>query len=281
MTTRGATPDASSRQAFERFRELLARETGIVIDESKRYLVENRLGRLIVDEGLDGLEDVVKKMTSAGGREFKTRVIDVMTTNETQWFRDRYPFEALRQIILPELGGRTGSLRIWSAACSTGQEPYSLSMILEAYRQQSAQRVDARIVATDLSETALHQAREGIYDQFSILRGLDRAQRDRFFTPVDAKRWRVRDAVRRRVEFRRQNLLESFTGLGRFDVVFLRNVLIYFSQEVRQDILRRLTAQMNAGGYLVLGASESLGAMSSSFEMVRVPGGGIVYRRKA
>jgi len=272
---------AHSDHSFARFQEILRRETGIVIEDSKRYLVESRLARLIADERLSGLDGVVKKMTGPGGNAFKARVIDMMTTNETLWFRDSYPFRALESVIFPELDAARRRLRVWSAACSSGQEPYSIAMAARRYQgRQGRVGCDPNILATDISDAMLEKARRGIYDEFSISRGLGPELRDAFFER-QPEGWQIADSIRRSVNFRKHNLLEPFSALGRFDVIFLRNVLIYFSQEVRNDILRRLVRQLAPGGFLVLGASESLGAVSDQFELVRVPGGGIIYRLKA
>lgn len=175
----------------------------------------------------------------------RERVIDAMTTNETLWFRDVHPFEIFKQVILPELALRQKhTLRIWSAACSSGQEPYSLSMALQEYlwSKPGGLPLGAEILATDISASMLKEAQSGVYEAASLARGLSSERQQRFFEPQGQGLWRAKNEIRARVQFKEWNLKQSFGALGKFDVIFCRNVLIYFSNKLKQDILRRIAA---------------------------------------
>ncbi|MDD3608500.1 MAG: protein-glutamate O-methyltransferase CheR [Halothiobacillaceae bacterium] len=272
---------SSRPEHYQAFQQFLERECGIVLGEGKQYLVDTRLSRLMRDGGYADLGQLVNKLTTSRDSSLVTRVVDAMTTNETLWFRDEYPFEALRKRILPEFETRgTSSVKIWSAACSSGQEPYSISMIFEEYKSEKpACRLNLSITATDISETVLAAARAGRYDDIALGRGLSDARRTRFFDR-GPDGWTIKPPLRSRVTFSFQNLLGDFTRLGRFDIIFCRNVLIYFSRDTKATIINRMAACLNPGGYLILGASESLNQISDRFEMVRLVGGGIIHRLK-
>jgi chemotaxis protein methyltransferase CheR len=216
-------------------------------------------------------------------RKLKDQVIDAMTTNETFWFRDIYPYEHLKNQLLTELmGGNNkapGAIRIWSAACSTGQEPYSISMMVEEYKRQTmgALARPVQIIATDLSSTVLEQARKGDYDRLSILRGLPADRLERYFDQSADNCWRVKSSVRDRVDFKALNLLDSYAALGRFDIVFCRNVLIYFNADLKRQILQKIHAALKPQGILYLGSSEGLAGAADLFEMVRCEPG-ILYK---
>jgi chemotaxis protein methyltransferase CheR len=225
------------------------------------------------------LGDLLNMLERTNSASLKMRVIDAMTTNETLWFRDEYPFEILKDTIFPEIGGPRGlPIRIWSAASSSGQEAYSISMTISEYQMSRPGLLAAgvQVLATDISPSMLKQAREGLYEELEVSRGLSQERRSRFFTSVGSK-LRVRDDIRSRVEFREVNLLQNFAALGSFDVVFCRNVLIYFSNDNKRDILSRIARQMKPRGFLFLGGSEPLANYSQDFDMVRCPRG-VVYR---
>lgn len=270
---------------FEQFRGFLEKVSGIQLGENKQYLVVSRLNRLMEQQGIKTLGELTAKIQTQPrvSGNLRDLVIDAMTTNETLWFRDTYPFEVLKQRILPPilkgLGGQR--LRIWSAACSSGQEPYSLAMTLDEFdRANPGQlRGGAQIVATDLSGAMLNACRSGEYDSLAIGRGLSSERLQRYFDPLDAGRWKLKPVIQSKVEFRPLNLLESYSALGKFDVVFCRNVLIYFSAEVKKDILRRIHATLKPGGYLFLGASEALNGLPECYQMLQC-NPGIVYIAK-
>jgi chemotaxis protein methyltransferase CheR len=274
-----ATAEPAPGEDYRRFCELLERFSGIALGDNKRYLVDSRLGGLMAELGIGGLGALVGRLEADLSGRLRRRVVDAMTTNETQWFRDGHPFAALSERLLPELGGRgVGSLRVWSAGCSYGQEPYSIAMTAEETRilRPGTLLRPIEVVASDISPSVLAAARTGLYDDLAVSRGLSEERRRRFFQRVPGG-WQLREETRRAVQFREMSLLESFAPLGRFDAVFCRNVLIYFSRERKQDILTRIAASLLPGGYLVLGASESLALAADRFDMVR-HGAAVLYR---
>lgn len=268
---------------FDQFREFLRDACGIALGENKQYLVANRVRRLLDEYNMQSFTELVNALKSNRNRRLRDQVIDVMTTNETFWFRDGYPFEHLKNVLLPELmapaNKESGPVRIWSAACSSGQEPYSLSMIAEEFKRKSmgALARPIQIVATDLSSIVLDQARQGVYDRLSVMRGLSPERRDQFFDPKGDNSWQVKKHIRERVEFRPLNLMDSYAALGRFDIVLCRNVLIYFNADLKLKILQKIHASLKPGGVLFLGSSEGVGPASNLFEMVRCEPG-ILYR---
>lgn len=270
---------------FDEFRAFLQQACGISLGENKQYLVTNRVRRLLEEHGLSTFGELVRTLKSGGNRRLKDQVVDVMTTNETFWFRDTYPFEHLKTVLLPELMARRhekGPIRIWSAACSSGQEPYSISMAVEEYKRRAMGVLsrEVQVVATDLSSIVLEQARLGLYDKLSVMRGLSPERREQFFEAVSETTWRIKASVRNRVEFRALNLLDSYALLGRFDIVFCRNVLIYFNAELKRDILQKIHTSLKPGGILFLGSSEGVGQTAPLFNMVRCEPG-IYYQAKA
>lgn len=268
---------------FNLFRDYLEQTCGIVLGDNKQYLVSSRLGRLLEQRGIRGLGELVRQVQSQPRSGLRELVVDAMTTNETLWFRDGYPFEVLKSRLIPEfVRSQPGQrLRIWSAACSSGQEPYSLSMAIDEFERSNPGQLrgGAQVVATEISATMLNAAKAARYDTLAMARGLSRERRDRYFDEVSPGQWQLRQALRNRVEFRQLNLLDSYSILGRFDIVFCRNVLIYFSAEVKKDILRRMHATLRPGGYLVLGASEALNGLPELYSMVQC-NPGIVYQAR-
>ncbi|TVP89368.1 MAG: protein-glutamate O-methyltransferase CheR [Pseudomonadaceae bacterium] len=274
---------SSANQDFQVFREFLEKTCGIVLGDNKQYLVASRLNRLLEQEKITSLSELVRRIHAQPRGGLKEAVVDAMTTNETLWFRDVYPFEVLKKKLIPEFikANPHQRLRIWSAACSSGQEPYSLSMAIDEFdRTNLGQlRAGAQIVATDLSGSILTAAKSAEYDSLSVARGLAPERLTRYFDPLSPGRWAVKQPIRSRVEFRALNLLDSYAMLGKFDIVFCRNVLIYFSAEVKKDILRRIHATLKPGGYLMLGASEALNGLPELYQMVQCSPG-IVYQAK-
>ncbi|TBU96809.1 CheR family methyltransferase [Stutzerimonas kirkiae] len=267
---------------FEQFRIFLEKSCGILLGSNKQYLVSSRLNKLMAQHGFKSLGELLKAMQGQPRGGLREQVVDAMTTNETLWFRDAYPFEVLKGKVLPEMLKLTGGrLRIWSAACSSGQEPYSLSMTIDEYERSnpSQPKVAAQIVATELSPTMLAACKSAEYDSLAIARGLSPERLQRYFDVVTPGRWAVKQAVRSRVEFRVLNLLDSYAALGKFDVVFCRNVLIYFSADVKKDILKRIHATLRPGGYLFLGASEALNGLPEQYQMVQCSPG-IIYKAR-
>jgi chemotaxis protein methyltransferase CheR len=268
---------------FDQFRVFLEKTCGILLGSNKQYLVSSRLNKLMEQQSLKSLGDLVRKIQAQPRSGLREQVVDAMTTNETLWFRDTYPFEVLRSRVLPELlkGSPGQRLRIWSAACSSGQEPYSLSMTIDEFERTSPSqpKTAVQIVATELSGTMLAASKAAEYDSLAIARGLSSERLQRYFDVKTPGRWAVKPAVRSRVEFRVQNLLDSYAVLGKFDIVFCRNVLIYFSADVKKDILKRIHATLKPGGYLFLGASEALNGLPELYQMVQCSPG-IIYKAK-
>lgn len=268
-------------QEYEAFKGFLQDACGILLGDNKQYLVKSRLRRILEEQKMSGLGELLESIRRPGSGGLREVVIDAMTTNETLWFRDNHPFRILNEKILPELAEKksAGPLRIWSSACSTGQEPYSIAMIVEEYRRLKPGRLrDLRITATDISKSVLEVARRGEYEMIAIGRGLSSERQKAFFTPSSNGGWQIKANIRNMVEFRELNLLDRYM-FGKFDAVFCRNVLIYFSAELKRDILTRIHATLNPGGYLILGSSESLNGLQDLYEMVQCHPG-IIYRKK-
>ncbi|MDO8271168.1 MAG: protein-glutamate O-methyltransferase CheR [Gammaproteobacteria bacterium] len=272
-----------TQEDYQQFQVFLQDACGIVLGDNKQYLVANRMRRILDELQINSLGLLVQRIGQSPRSGLKESVINAMTTNETFWFRDALPFDALRDVILPQLlaDGVPEPLRLWSAACSSGQEPYSLSMIIEEFKRKypATLRREPSIVATDISSAVLNAARQGCYDRLSLRRGLSDGRLAQFFDENADRRYSIKPAIAARVDFRFLNLLDSFAVLGTFDVVFCRNVLIYFSAARKQDILRRIRATLRPGGCLVLGASESLPIdLKSLYQIERADNGSTFYR---
>ncbi len=275
------TSNKISPQEYEEFRRFLEQASGITLGDNKHYLVTSRLSRLMRELDMPSFSELLKGLKSGNPPKLRERIIDAMTTNETLWFRDIYPFEVMKQVILPEITQkRPAQLRIWSAACSSGQEGYSISMALQEYgmAKPGALPTNIQIIGTDISASMLREASEASYDRMSVARGLSEERLQRFFIQK-GERWQVRPEIRNRASFRELNLMNSYAMLGRFDIVFCRNVLIYFSNDLKRDILQRIAQTLNPGGYLFLGGSESPTSYTDAFALVRTPHG-VVYRLK-
>ncbi|WP_417585149.1 CheR family methyltransferase [Nitrincola sp.] len=266
---------------FKEFSTFLEKSCGILLAEHKQYLVQSRLSKIMQQQGCGGLSDLVLRLNRPGGNTLKEQVIDAMTTNETLWFRDIHPYEILRNKLLPELKAenRFQKLRIWSAACSTGQEPYSISMVIDEFKQGNPGSFSSgeEILATDISSTVLEQARKGEYEMLALGRGLSQDRLHKFFQSSPQGSWTIKPAIKSRVRFQSLNLLGQYSTLGQFDLIFCRNVLIYFSSDVKLEILRKMHRQLRPGGYLLLGASESLSGLNDLYKMIHCRPG-IIYQ---
>jgi chemotaxis protein methyltransferase CheR len=262
------------------FCDFLEQQCGIVLGDSKQYLVKSRLSPLMARFSIDSITDLVNQTMKPSERQLRAAVIDAMTTNETLWFRDTYPYELLKNKLLPELD-KGGPLKIWSAASSSGQEPYSIAMTIAEYKKQAG--VNSRsmysIVGTDISNTMLDICKNGEYDALALSRGLSAERKSKFFADTSNGMMQVNSDVKRMVNFRHLNLLDSYHLLGKFDIIFCRNVLIYFSAEIKSQIINKFAEQLNPNGYLILGASESMSGLSDSFNMIRCSPG-IIYQKK-
>jgi chemotaxis protein methyltransferase CheR len=254
---------------YDFLRKLLKRRSGLVLSADKQYLVESRLLPVARRIGLASLSALVAELQGQKAESLIVEVVEAMMTNESFFFRDKIPFEHFRETIIPALlTARTAQrrLRIWCAAASTGQEPYSLAMCLRELAPQIAGwRID--ILATDLSNEVLEKARAGIYSQFEVQRGLPIQMLVKYFTQI-GEAWQIAPDLRAMVQFRPLNLLSDFTNLGVFDVVFCRNVLIYFDHDTKVSVLNRLARLVDRDGYLVLGAAETVVGLTDVFKPV-------------
>lgn len=257
---------------FEFLSNDVRKRTGLVLGPEKAYLVESRLGPLARREGFNGVEGLIDAMMR-GDRNACVTASEALATHETFFFRDKTPFEIFEQAILPVFkttrAGRR--LKIWCAAASSGQEPYSLSMLLD-----EARGPDADILATDMSGPVLEKARAGVYTQFEVQRGLPIQRLVKHFDQV-GESWKIKPHISQKVRFEKGNLLEDFARYGRQDVIFCRNVLIYFDIETKAKVLDRLAAQLADDGYLILGAAETVVGLSDALRPV--PGRRGLYAR--
>jgi chemotaxis protein methyltransferase CheR len=251
---------------YEYLRKLLKERSGLDLSADKQYLVESRLVPLARKASLAGIPELVQKM-KGGAQALTTEVVEAMTTNETFFFRDKIPFDHLKEAVLPALvqaRAARRSLRIWCAASSTGQEPYSIAMCLkEAAHLFAGWRTE--IVATDLSQEVLEKSRAGIYSQFEVQRGLPIQLLVKYFTQ-NGELWQLNSEIRGMVQHRQLNLLQDFSHLGTFDVIFCRNVLIYFDQETKANIFERIARMLEPDGVLALGAAESVVGITNVFK---------------
>jgi len=276
-----------TKKEFELMAELIRETCGISLGPEKEYLVVARLSGVLKANGLASFSELYKKIKfGRDSKQILRETVEGITTNETSWFRDLHPFKILQNELLPELENGNGrltssGLKIWSAACSTGQEPYSLAMIASEYNlkngiEKPLQNVN--ILATDISERALGAAREGKYDAFQISKGLPEDYAKKYFVKKE-KSWNVDPALKKCISFRQMNLLKPFGKLGKFDIVFLRNVLIYFDNDVKVEILAKIEKTLMPGGFLFLGAGEMITQGRELFEN-RESNGIIYYRKK-
>jgi len=268
-------------KSYHQFRTFLEQQCGIVLGENKQYLVKSRLAPLMSKFDVNSLGELVTRTLSPIERQLRAAVIDAMTTNETLWFRDDYPFKLLKSKLLPDLADRRTPVKIWSAASSSGQEPYSIAMSVLEYQQSNpgAFARGVQVIGTDISSTMLEHCKYGHYDSLALARGLSPERKRQFFENGDNGMLKVKDEVKKMVSFRPLNLLNSYSLMGRFDIVFCRNVLIYFAPEIKAQIISQIHDTLNDGGYLFLGASESLSGLNSDFDMLRC-NPGIIYQKK-
>ena len=257
---------------YAKFREYLRMSCGIELGDNKQYLVTSRMRKLLISNKIENFSQLIDKLQAPSSSTLKQEVLDAMTTNETSWFRDRYPYDFLEKQFFPQWqqDNLTKPARIWSAACSTGQEPYSISMIVSEINRLAvpSKRVSANIVATDVSQSVLAAAKNGLFDQFSVMRGLTRDHLGRHFVARENESWQINQALRSSIDFRLLNLQNDFSNLGQFDLIFCRNVLIYFSAELKKDILCRIRRLLQPGGLLFLGSSESITGAEEFFELM-------------
>lgn len=257
-------------QEFSFLSGLLYKRSGLSLTEDKGYLLETRLQPIARELGLVTVSDLISKLRITPSEELLRQVTEAMTTNESMFFRDNRPFEQLRTVLLPALKERHAvdkKIRIWSAACSNGQEPYSVAMTLLEEKVKMA-GFSFEIVATDLDTQVLKKAEEGVYSQFEVQRGMPIQLLLKYFNKVDNNNWSVNNDVRSLVRFQQGNLLESFVNMGKFDIIMCRNVLIYFDEATKSNVMDRLSECLNPKGYLFLGAAETILGLTTRMRSV-------------
>lgn len=272
---------------FRLLKELIEKECGIEVKEDKIYLIENRLTKLVIENGCDSFGEFYLKAKTSPNPALRSKIVDAITTNETLWFRDEAPFNVLKEVLLPRFWaeldeGKRSQVRIWSAACSTGQEPYSIAMIIDDFCKHNPgserMRDKISIYATDISSSALLLAKSARYDAIAMSRGMIPEFRERYFE--DQGRVSVlREDIREMVTFEQFNLQNSFAALGAFDVVLLRNVAIYFSVEFKTELFQKVARVLESQGVLIVGSSEILTGYTQDFEK-KEHSRGIYYQLK-
>ncbi|MBN1983924.1 MAG: protein-glutamate O-methyltransferase CheR [Chitinivibrionales bacterium] len=249
----------------------IEKECGIVISKDKTYLIETRLTTLMVESGCQNFIEFHQKALQDQSGQIREKIIDAMTNNETLWFRDTHPFTILNEVIFEQyakelISGGRNKIRIWSAACSTGQEPYSIAIAALEYgcKKPFLNKESIEIVATDISQTVLFLAMSGRFNSFAMSRGMSDALKNKYFTQ-SGNIWSIDNSLRKMVSFKKLNLQNSFQNFEPFDVIFLRNVMIYFSDSFKKDILSRIGNVLRPAGYLFLGGSEFVKNYTDAF----------------
>jgi chemotaxis protein methyltransferase CheR len=254
---------------YDYLRGFLKTRSGLVLSNDKQYLIESRLMPIVRKQGMAGIPELVQKLRAPGNEALASKVTEAMTTNESFFFRDKTPFDHFKEVMLPALMKARAArrhIRIWCAAASTGQEPYSLAMILKEMGPQLA-GWRFEIVGTDLSGDVLERAKAGAYTQFEVQRGLPIQMLLKYFTQ-NGDQWVISPDIRSMVHYRTLNLLNDFSALGQFDIVYCRNVLIYFDQPTKIDVLNRSARLTASDGYLLLGAAETVVGLTDAFKPV-------------
>lgn len=271
-----------NHEEFLLLRDLIAELTGNHLADEKSYLVESRLGDLVAEAGCRDFRELHSKARSVLGQSIREAIIERMTINETLWFRDTHPFEHIKSHILSGFAkelrdGKRRRIRIWSAACSSGQEAYSLAILISEMAEciPGIRPEMFEILGTDICQTVLGQARRGYYDALVMERGMPGELRRKYFKP-EGRGWQLDDRIRRMVQFRTFNLMEPFGALGKFDLVLFRNVAIYFPRDIKAQIYNKLATVLDSRGMLFLGASESLIAYVTGFRTEKY-GAGVYY----
>lgn len=257
---------STSSNSYNFIRNLVASRSGNVVSQAQNYLIENRVSPVAKQAGFDSLEEFVAYLRLHATSPLTDTVAEAMTINETSFFRDRLPFDALRSHVFPQMAARPFAprrLNIWSAACASGQEPYSLAMT--ALETAAAKDLFIQILATDISETMVARTREAVYTQFEVNRGLTTDQRRRFFIPANDK-WQVKPEIQTVVQAQKANLLRLPVFVSQHDVVFLRNVLLYFDKPTKELILNNIRRHIRDDGYLFLGGGETMISLNVPFK---------------
>ncbi len=269
MSRAKVTPDE-----FQLLKKYIYESSGIALEKGKEYLLETRLNSLLDEYGCSTFRDLYFKSKADSTNKIEEKIIDAISTNETYFFRDKAPFELLQHKILPDLIDKRSknstlkpSLKLWSAASSTGQEIYSIAMTLNEMGI-STNNYNIKLLGTDISDSAVAQASYGSYNKFEVSRGLEQTRLNRYFDKIEDK-WRINDQIRIMVQFKKMNLMKSFAGIGKFDIILCRNVMIYFTEEDRKRIYTNLARALEPDGYLLIGSTESLTNVTDLFQSQR------------
>ncbi|MEE4363290.1 MAG: protein-glutamate O-methyltransferase CheR [Desulfotignum sp.] len=262
-----------SIQALMELAVIVHRHSGIVLKKNKAYLIENRLQPLMQEYCLSSFEDLIARAKTSS--QLTSRIVDLMTTNETSFFRDKRPFVLLKEKLLPDWqvkqGQKPGQLHIWSCACATGQEVYSIAITLMEYFKGNFSSHNIKIKASDISDSAIIKASRGLYSNYEVSRGLDAVQLHTYFTREEPH-WKIKDELRSMVYFEKMNLLQPEIEYGRFDIIFCRNVAIYFSKTDRRKLFQSLSACLKDSGVLIIGATETLFDINEQLKRVDYKG---------
>ena len=255
-------------QDFKYLAEILKKRSGLALTDDKEYLIESRLLPIARSKNLSDIGALCNFLRTKPSEALLMEITEAMTTNESSFYRDIRPFEALRNIVFPivmQKNAVTKSIRIWSAACSSGQEPYTIAMcIQEDLAKLNGFRFD--IVASDLAKKVVDKAREGIYSQFEAQRGLPIQMLVKYFSSLPDSSWQIKELIKNMVQFKTHNLLEDYGALGKFDIIFCRNVLIYFDESTKAQITEKMARTLSPNGILILGSTESLVDPKNQFE---------------
>lgn len=270
-----------SKDVLQYFFSILYQESGLILDESKKYLIETRLEPVAAQEGFNSIDALGRGLMLKRNPILRQKVVDAMTTNETSFFRDATPFTVMREEVLPTLlkeREKSKKIRIWCAASSTGQEPYSLAMMIDEMKPL-LKGWDVQIQASDISEDVLKQARLGRYSQHEVQRGLSTPYMLKYFTQ-EGLTWHLKPEIKQMVRFHRLNLLSALSAVGEVDIVFCRNILIYFDLKTKQGVIERISELITPNGVLFLGGSEALLGIKSSLTRIEAKKG-CYYRKNA
>ncbi|MCY2974674.1 MAG: protein-glutamate O-methyltransferase CheR [Planctomycetota bacterium] len=266
MTTLGLNTNT-----FDFISNLVKNKAAIMLEPSKSYLIESRLNPVARDNGIETLDELVKALQRLGAQKLTQQVVEAMTTNETSFFRDLHPFDALRQQIIPDLiekRAKERTITIWSNACSSGQEIYTIAMVIQEHFPE-LQGWKVKLIASDLSTQILDKAKQGIFNQTEVNRGLPMPLLLKNFEKKGLG-WQIKEEIRKMVEFKIINLIEPFPVMQSPDIVFLRNVLIYFALETKRDILNNVRKIMKPDGFLFLGGAETTMNLDVAFERIQI-----------
>lgn len=266
-------PELTS-QEFELFRIYIEQECSISLDDEKAYLLESRLKGLVVEYDCTSFGDLYQKAKQNNVPLLRSKIIDAITTNETLWFRDNCPYKVMEEVFMPEMARQLAqgkpTVRIWSAACSTGQEPYSIAIVINEFCNRAGiegvtpERFE--ILATDISSEAVSTGKLGAYDKLTMHRGMSESYQIRYFKQTQGL-WIINAGLKKMVEFKEFNLQQVFDAFGTFDMIFCRNVAIYFTQEFKQQLFKRMKGILRSGGLFFLGSSETLTYYASEFQV--------------